>query len=60
MCLPQADGKIIIYRFIANMSRHWRAKAGKSLSFLAEPLLCERERLSHSDAYGRVSLIYLK
>jgi hypothetical protein len=42
--------KIIIYRFIAI----------KPLSFLAEPSLCERERLSQRDAFGRVSLIYLK
>ena len=39
---------IVIYRFNYN----------KSLSCLAEPSLCERERLSQGDAFGRVSSIY--
>jgi len=39
---------IVIYRFNYN----------KTLSFLAEPSLCERERLSQGDAFGRVSSIY--
>jgi len=49
----QASYNLITYRFIENLSRYWRAKADKSLSFFSQRLMSLRLKEEI-----RVSLVY--